>query len=83
MVLTASEWTAFFSQEELAEMGHTKILPPTLDEALTELEADLEWAEKALGKEYVQFFLIVKRAEVKALSEMDVEARRKLMIQHF
>lgn len=39
--------------------------------------------EKTLGKDYVHWFLALKRVEIKELAEGDVRAHRRLMTQLF
>lgn len=75
--------TAFLSEEQRTGLGITKALPKTLQEALQELEADRAWAESILGKEYVHWYLTLKKAEEEALSKMDVRERRTLLLNHF
>ena len=75
--------TAFLSEEQRAGLGITKALPKTLQEALQELEADRAWAETALGKEYVHWYLTLKKGEEEALPKMDVRERRTLLLNHF
>ena len=63
------------TDEEKEEMG-LKLLPASLEEALEALEKAKEWMGGALGKEYVEWFLTLKREEMTAWKEMDVDARR-------
>lgn len=77
------EFTLMISKEEREELGLIKALPYSLKAALEELEADRQWAEAALGKEYIHWFLTLKRAEMEAVTEMEVNQRRRLMINHF
>jgi glutamine synthetase len=72
-----------YSDEEKAALGLTRLLPTSLDAALEELEKDRPWVEGALGKEYMKWFFILKKAEMKKLAEMDADERKLLMIQHF
>lgn len=75
--------TPFLSEEQRQGLGITKLLPKTLEEALQEVEADMVWAESALGKEYAKWFVTLKKGEAAALSKMDVRERRTLLLQHF
>lgn len=61
----------------------TRKLPHSLEEALKEVEDEREWLEKTLGKDYVNWFLVLKRGELEKLGGMDVEERRKLLVNHF
>ncbi|KAK2612396.1 hypothetical protein QQS21_001660 [Conoideocrella luteorostrata] len=84
--LTIGNITKFnpsISDEERKDLGITKALPETLEAAIDELEADRVWAEAALGKEYLRWFLTLKRAEMEAVTKLDTIQRRKLMITHF
>jgi glutamine synthetase len=64
-------------------MGMTELLPKTLEEALDIFEKNREWLSGALGKEYVDWFLVLKRHELKTASGMETDARRLKMIDHF
>jgi glutamine synthetase len=60
-----------------------KLLPKSLETALEELEKDKTWADNALGPEYVEWFLALKRAEMKTVSEMESKQRRLHMLNFF
>lgn len=77
------EFTLFYTEEEKEKLGMTKLLPKSLDTALEELEKDRAWADKALGPEYVDWFLALKRAEMKTVSEMESKQRRLHMLNFF
>lgn len=79
----ATEFTAFYSEQERETMGLTKLLPTSLDEALKELENDWAWATSVLGQEYVEWFMALKKAEIETLSKMNVKERRLMMLNLF
>jgi glutamine synthetase len=58
-------------------------LPASLPEAIEEFEKNRDWLESVFGENYVQWFLWCKKAEIKAVTAMDVPERRLLMINHF
>lgn len=73
----------FYSEEERKKMGLTKPVPASLDEAVKELENDLDWAIRILGREYVEWFVALKKAEIVALSKMETEERRLFLLDTF
>ncbi|KAM0354893.1 hypothetical protein ACHAPU_000730 [Fusarium lateritium] len=79
----ASRFTLMYSEEEKQQLGLTKPLPTTLEAALEELENDRAWACSVLGEEYVEWFLALKKAEMKTVSDMDVQERRLFMLNYF
>ncbi|KAM0279625.1 hypothetical protein ACHAO9_011604 [Fusarium lateritium] len=79
----ATKFTLFYTEEEREKLGMTKLLPKSLEAALEELEKDKAWADKALGEEYVDWFLALKRAEIKTLSETESKQRRFQLLNFF
>ncbi|KAM0229838.1 hypothetical protein ACHAPO_009732 [Fusarium lateritium] len=79
----ATKFTLFYSEEERQKMGLTKPLPSSLEEALKELESDIDWAIRVLGREYVEWFIALKKAEIEALSKMEVKERRLFLLDTF
>ncbi|KAK2601522.1 hypothetical protein QQS21_004907 [Conoideocrella luteorostrata] len=79
----ATNFNPSISEEERKHLGITHALPNTLEAAIDEFEADRVWAEAALGREYLRWFLTLKRAEMEAVAKLDTTERRKLMITHF
>ncbi|CEI70709.1 hypothetical protein FVEN_g806 [Fusarium venenatum] len=79
----ATKFTLFYSEEERQKMGLTKSLPSSLEEALKELESDMDWAICVLGREYVEWFIALKKAEAEALSKMEAKERRLLLLDTF
>ncbi|KAF4998628.1 hypothetical protein FGRMN_2954 [Fusarium graminum] len=79
----ATRFTLMYSEEEKQELGLTKLLPTTLEAALEELENDRAWASSILGEGYVEWFLALKKAEMKTVSNMDVQERRLFMLNYF
>jgi glutamine synthetase len=71
------------THEEKIKLGVTRLLPTSLKEALGELEKDREWIEGALGKNYINLFLILKRKEMEKLAQLGVDERKMLLIQYF
>ena len=59
------------------------LLPKSLTEALDALEADREWAEAALGRDIVKWYLLNKRHEVEHFSVMDEDVRKREMVKMF
>jgi glutamine synthetase len=72
-----------YSDEEREKMGLTKLLPTSLEAALTELEDDRAWADSVLGQEYIDWFLALKRAEMNTVSKMETKERRLHMLSFF
>ncbi|KAM0444589.1 hypothetical protein ACHAQK_002085 [Fusarium lateritium] len=79
----ANKFTLFYTEEEREKLGVTKLLPKSLEAALEELEKDKAWADKALGEGYVDWFLALKRAEIKTLSETETKQRRFQLLNFF
>lgn len=73
----------FYSEEEREKMGLTKPVPASLYEAVKELENDLDWAIRILGREYVEWFVALKKAEIVALSKMETKERRLFLLDTF
>lgn len=72
-----------YSDEEREKMGLTKLLPTSLEAALNELADDRAWANSVLGEEYIDWFLALKRAEMKTVSKMETRKRRIHMLSFF
>jgi glutamine synthetase len=72
-----------YSDEEREALGLTKLLPASLETALKELEEDKAWADGVLGHRYIDWFLVLKRAEMKTLSKMETKERRLHMLSFF
>jgi glutamine synthetase len=64
-------------------MGLTQVLPASLEEALEAFETDREWAEETWGKDYVKWFLILKRHELPQIAKMDAIVRRQHFVTYF
>ncbi|PNP76973.1 hypothetical protein FNYG_09586 [Fusarium nygamai] len=79
----ATEFTLMYSDEEREKMGLTKLLPTSLEAALKELEDDRAWADSVLGQGYIDWFLALKRAEMKTVSKMEIKERRMHMLSFF
>ncbi|KAK6700468.1 hypothetical protein SNK05_013281 [Fusarium graminearum] len=79
----ATKFTMFYSEEEREKMGLTKPVPASLDEAVKELENNLNWAIRILGREYVEWFVALKKAEIVALSKMETKERRLFLLDTF
>ena len=77
------EFTPFLSKRALQDLGITRPLPATFREALQEVRQDRAWMNGALGKEYVDWFLILKQAELETLGKMNGVDRTHLMVSHF
>ena len=75
--------TPFLSEEQRTGLGITKLLPKTFEEALAEVEADRAWVETALGKDYVNWFLTLKKFEAESLAKLDIRERKTLLLNHF
>ncbi|KAF5566833.1 fluG-like protein [Fusarium phyllophilum] len=79
----AAEFTLMYSDEERKKMGLTELLPTSLEAALKELEDDRAWADSVLGQGYIDWFLALKRAEMKSVSKMETKVRRMHMLSFF
>ncbi|KAF4438520.1 hypothetical protein FACUT_4795 [Fusarium acutatum] len=77
------EFTLMYSDEERKKMGLTKLLPTSLEAALKELEDDRAWADSVLGQGYIDWFLALKRAQMKTVSEMQTKERILHMLSFF
>lgn len=73
----------FYSAEEREKMGLTEPVPASLEEAVKELENDLDWAIHILGREYVEWFVALKKAEIVASSKMETKERRLFLLDTF
>ncbi|KAH7466598.1 hypothetical protein FOMA001_g16340 [Fusarium oxysporum f. sp. matthiolae] len=82
-IANAAEFTLMYSDEEREKMGLTKLLPTSLEAALTELEDDRAWADSVLGQEYIDWFLALKRVEMNTSSKMETKERRLHMLSFF
>ncbi|KAL5361295.1 hypothetical protein BJX96DRAFT_151688 [Aspergillus floccosus] len=73
---------ATLTDEQRQELGITKQLPKSLDEAMEALRADSDLHE-VLGAELVKNYLCVKREEREMLNKMDKETRRRWLIARY
>jgi glutamine synthetase len=64
------------------QMGIVELLPPKLEEALGALEYDKELT-KAIGKEVVELYGMVKWSEIYLLEQMNVAYRRNWLIDRY
>lgn len=69
------------SDEEKQQIGLTQLLPASLGEALEELEKNRTWVDGVLGADYVKWFMILKKAEMTQMSDMDQDQRKLLLIR--
>ncbi|KAF4953552.1 hypothetical protein FGADI_5888 [Fusarium gaditjirri] len=79
----AAEFTLRYSDEEREKMGLTKLLPTSLEAALKALEDDRTWADGVLGHGYIDWFLVLKRAEMNTVLKMETKERRLHMLSFF
>lgn len=82
-MLTTTALPGTLTEEQRKELNLVTPLPTTLEEALGKIEADREWVESVLGKDYVYWFLLNKKSDVEVLSKMDVRQRRTLLTKLF
>lgn len=71
------------SEEERKANGEVVRLPSSLSDGLEALKKDQEWADKALGKEFVSLYLQIKEFEIETESEKGEQERRAQLIQTF
>ena len=70
------------SDHDRRKLGIVYKLPKDLNTSLTSLERNQQLKE-LLGKDSVERYLIVKRAEAKMLEEMTAEERREWIIERY
>ncbi len=70
------------TEKEREELGVTEMLPKDLREALRELASDDSLVE-VLGKDVVERYAAVKRAEMELLAGMKEDERREWVIQRY
>jgi glutamine synthetase len=70
------------SEEELSAVGITTKLPNTLEKSLSELGKD-EVLKKALGKGFIENYIVLKKAEMKKLRGFGEEKRRLWLMERY
>ncbi|VUC35667.1 unnamed protein product [Clonostachys rosea] len=73
---------ATLTEEQRMELNITEKLPTTLEEALESLEKDAALRE-IVGKDSVERYIAVKKAEIKLLGTMDSSAQRQWIIERY
>lgn len=74
---------AEITPERRGEMGMWERIPGSLDEALEALEVDEEVVEVVLGRELVERYVTVKRAEAALLLDMGEAERRTWLMERY
>ncbi len=64
-------------------MGDVVRVPSSLSEALEALKKDMDWAKKALGEEFVKFYLAIKEQEIETESKKGERERKESLLQTF